>query len=550
MYAQPLIVPDITISGAGVPPGPHDVVYVVTENNSIYAIDANNGEILLFRNLGQAVPAPPNSAEMHACRNNGPRIGIESTPVIDLAQGTMYLMSYTMGDVQPAYRLHAIDLATLNDRVAPVVVSASHKLDDGSTFVFDAAKHRQRAALLLAHGNIYAAFSSWCDRTSASRGWLLGWGAADLKPLEANFLPDRSPTLPALSTIWMSGYGIAAVAGHLYFATGNSRKNTYDSNNNLSESVVKVSADLRQVLDFFTPSNVNQLDTNDVDLGSGGVLLLPDQLGNVRHMAAAAGKDGQMFLIDRNNMGGFNTAANHVLDTKQIGACWCGQSYYLNNIVSSGGTRVGVWQVITWPSPSLTQIHSSTDLPLGGDSPGFFTSISSNGEADVIIWAVSRSNSSPPGGPEPTLFAFQPIPGTFELKLLFQSVAGNWDVPLQANWNEGANSNIVPVVANGQVYVASYKELDIFGFVPPVAEARTTEIIQNASGQIIAVSGSQFTLKTGTGTEVRVEAELAIKNGLSPELVVGQGVNVSGNVDAQGLLHADVIKPARTAKKP
>src|SRR5262249_9530731 len=111
-------------------------------------------------------------------------------------------------------------------------------------------------------------------------------------------------------------------------------------------------------------------------------------------------------------------------------------------------------------------------------------------------------------------------------------------------------SNIVPVVANGQVYVASYKELDIFGFVPPVLEARTSEMIQNASGQIIAVNGSQFTLKTVTGTEVRVEAEVAIKNGPSPELVVGQSVNVSGNVDAQGLLHADVTKPARTAKKP
>src|SRR5262249_1803313 len=151
-----------------------------------------------------------------------------------------------------------------------------------------------------------------------------------------------------------------------------------------------------------------------------------------------------------NNMGGFNAAANHVLDTKQIGACWCGQSYYLNNIVSSGGTQIGVWQVNTWPSPSFAQIHSSMNLGDWGEG-GFFTSISSNGDANVIIWAVSRRNSFD-GGPEPTLFAFQPIPGTFELKLLFQSVAGNWDVPLQQNWPEGANSNIVPVVANGQVY--------------------------------------------------------------------------------------------------
>src|SRR5262249_45475079 len=146
--------------------GKHDVVYVVTENNSIYAIDANDGEILLFRNLGEGVPAPQ-SPRLPNCRNNGPRIGIESTPVIDLTSGTMYLMSYTKGDVQPAYRLYAIDISTLNDKLQAVVVSASHKLTDGSTLAFDAAVHRQRAALLLADGNVYAAFSSWCDRTAS-----------------------------------------------------------------------------------------------------------------------------------------------------------------------------------------------------------------------------------------------------------------------------------------------------------------------------------------------------------------------------------------------
>src|SRR5262249_22051782 len=252
--------------------------------------------------------------------------------------------------------LYAIDISTLNDKLQAVVVSASHKLTDGSTLAFDAAVHRQRAALLLADGNVYAAFSSWCDRT-ASRGWLVGWRAADLQPLAVDTLPDTQPTsISKLSTIWMSGYGIAAVAGHLYFSTGNSTQNTYNSKNNLSESVVKVSADLSRVLDFFTPSNVNQLDHDDRDLGSGGVLLLPDQPGSIPHMAAAAGKDGRMFLIDRNSMGGFDQNTNHVLDTQQIGECYCGQSYYLNNIVSSGGRHIGVWQVNTSPSPSLAQI--------------------------------------------------------------------------------------------------------------------------------------------------------------------------------------------------
>jgi hypothetical protein len=242
---------------------------------------------------------------------------------------------------------------------------------------------------------------------------------------------------------------------------------------------------------------------------------------------------------------------------KQIGGCWCGQSYYLNNIVSSGGDQIGVWHVNTSPVvarlPTLTQIHSSMHLPHWGDnSGGFFTSISSNGDADVIIWAVSRSNNYPPGGPAPTLFAFQPIPGTFELKPLFQHgrVAGKWDLPLLPGWPEGGNSNIVPVVANGHVYVASYRELDIFGFLPLLVKAPSAPEIKSVSGIITTVSGLEFTLQTETGAEVRAEAEVAIRNGLSPELLVGQRVNVSGNVDAQGLLHADVVKPVRTAEKP
>jgi hypothetical protein len=254
-------------------------------------------------------------------------------------------------------------------------------------------------------------------------------------------------------------------------------------------------------------------------------------------------------------MGGFHPT-DHVLDMQPIGGCWCGQSYYLNNIVSSGGNQIGVWHVNTSPviprQPNLKQIHSSINLPNWGfNSGGFFTSISSNGDADVMIWAVSRTSTFPPGGPPPTLFAFQPIPGTFELKQLGPSsgwVAGNWDMPTLDH--QGGNSNIVPVVANGNVYVASNGELDIFGFRPPLLKAPSAPEIKNVSGIITTVSGLEFTLHTEAGAELRAEAEVAIRNGLSPELLVGQRVNVSGNVDARGLLHAYVIKRVQTAKKP
>lgn len=229
--------------------------------------------------------------------------------------------------------------------------------------------------------------------------------------------------------------------------------------------------------------------------------------------------------------------------------------------MSSGGTQIGVWQVNSSPSPSLTQIHSSMDIGGSGDG-GFFTSISSSGDANVIIWAVSRQSSDRycgtmvlhdhPCGPPPTLFAFQPVPGTLELKPLFQSPAGNWDLPPGRDVkSSAANSNIVPVVANGHVYVASYRELDIFGFVRPVviAEIPSTSNIQSSPGIITTVNGSQFTMKTESGGEVQVEAEAAIKNGLSTELAIGQAVWVYGSTDAQGLLHADVTSSPSTSPK-
>jgi hypothetical protein len=569
VYAQPLIVPEVLIAG-GSNPGKHDVVYVVTENNTIYAIDAYSGTILLTRNLGPAVPRPG------GCANNGSVVGIESTPVIDLAHGAMYLIAYSMRRGQPTYLLHAVDITNLADQMPPRVVSASHRLVDGGNWTFDAAAQRQRPALLLEDGNIYAAFGSFCDQRPA-RGWLLGWRASDLSPLAANSLTNVTGADSDLSSIWMSGYGVAAVAGHLYYATGNSMAHSYDVHNNPSETVIKVAADLTTTLDFFTPLNAGVLDgdlnppwSGDLDFGSGGVLLLPDQPGGTPHMAVAAGKEGWMYLLDREHMGRFNRGTDEVLGKYPIGGCLCGQSYFLNNIVSSGGTQIGVWQVYTAPSPGLTAI-ASTNLDQwmanGSSDDGFFTAVSSEGSANAIIWAVSRQNShdssalvSVGGVTPPTLFAFQLIPGNPELKLLFQSVAGNWDVPHTSN--DGANSNIVPVVANGHVYVASYGELDIFGFGPPVnklpsiaamtrrLESPTVDALKATSGIITKVQGARFLVKTDAAVEVRVDGEQALKRGLSPALVVGQSVAVYGSTDAQGVLHAEVVKPVRIRRKP
>lgn len=454
---QPLLVPGVNIT-AGNNQGKHDVVYVATEGNTVYAIDAESGTVLLNPNFGKAVRYPL------GCTNNGPNVGINSTPVIDLTSSTLYVIAYTNDSSGPTYRLHALDLGSLADKVTPRVVVASHTLTDGATFTFNGAYQRQRPGLLLANGNVYAGFGSFCDlAANVSRGWLLGWSTGSLTPLPANQLLDTQPNSPDaffLSSIWMSGYGLATDdAGNILFVTGNSDYSgtTYDGVSNIQESVVKVSPNLTTVLDLFTPSNQAALDQSDADFGSGGLLLLPDQTGSIPHLAVAAGKFGSMYLMNADKLGGYSTTKNNVLGTYQVGACWCGQSYFVDadgaaRIVSSGGHTAKVWKLATSPAPSLTKIATSPYI-LGGGFPGFFTSVSSNGRSNSIVWALSHPLSS--SQPKIYLFAFNPDSGA-TMTQLFKGFAGAWP-------NTGGNSNLVPVVANGEVFVASNKQVQIFG---------------------------------------------------------------------------------------
>jgi hypothetical protein len=378
----------------------------------------------------------------------------------------MYVMAYTQDSGGPAYRIHALDLGSLTDKMTPTVVSASHALSDGTTFNFNATYQRQRPGLLLANGNVYAGFGSFCDYgANLSRGWLLGWNASSLAPLSANRVNNIQASSPDdffLSSIWMSGYGLVADdSGNILFVTGNSDYSgtTYDGVSNIQESVVKVSADLTSVLDLFTPSNQANLDQGDVDFGSGGVLLLPDQAGAMPHLAVAAGKYGSMYFMNADNLGGYSTTKNNVLGIYSVGGCWCGQSYFVDptdgaaRVVSSGGNQIKVWKVQTSPKPKLVEVAQSQALKTGQDG-GFFTSVSSNGDANPIIWALSRPLSRNSTGIG--LYAFNPEVGAKAMAPIFRAEAGTWP-------NVTGNSNQVPVVANGKVYVASNKQLQIFG---------------------------------------------------------------------------------------
>ena len=550
---QPLVVPGSQVANGSLTTD--DVVYVATENNTVYAIDASTGAILLSRNLGSPVPTPL------GCLNNGPNVGITGTPVIDLSSQTLFVIAYVNTSPTPTYYLHAVDLSTLADKInlnpptTGVPVTASHYETNGSTYMFNAAVQRQRPALLLQNGNLYAGFGSFCDYSGdQSRGWLLGWNETTLQPLPANQLNDTQTTDPGvnppffLSSIWMSGYGIAGDGTNLYFSTGNSDCNwtvspeqcpsssTWTGTTNIQESVAQLSSGLA-LGGVFTPSDTLALDQWDLDLGSGGVLLFP--AATYPYLAAAAGKDGRLFLLNPANLGQPTntsppTSTPPPLDTQQSDNCWCGPSFFvgedgISRIVTSQGNTLRTWQVQIPLAP-----EAAATIPASEQDPGFFTSISSQssdgtryGKAkpgSAVIWAVGRPTGANPNPTAVTLYAFdaRPSGSSPTFKQLFSATAGSWP-------NTGGNANIVPVVFDGKVYVASAYldasgntrgQINIFGIAgtgTPLASALASAVAAPASpylvsGTLTAVSGSTLTLRTRRGQNITIDVSQARQN--------------------------------------
>jgi hypothetical protein len=554
--AQPLLVPALQIAG-----GTHDVLYVVTENNSLYALDAETGTVLGQRNFG--APVPP----LYGCNNNAAHIGITSTPVIDPSKQVIYLMAYVNG-AAPSYQLHALDLSTLADSVAPVTVAAAETLTDGTTFTFSAVNERQRAGLLLMNGIIYAGFASFCDyNASVSRGWVLGWKARTLAPLVNAMLTDTQATSKTnwfLSSVWMSGFGIAGSGQDVFFSTGNSDCNsfkqpstcaqdsTYAGPTNIQESVAAVNPSLSELDGIFTPSNAVHLDQGDLDLSAGGVMLIPNPVSGV-NLAAIAGKDGRLFLLNRDSL---STA----LDEKQLAdGCWCGPSYFedsdgIGRIVISAGAAVQTWQIRAAPGPKLFA-EATAPVQASEQDAGFFTVVSSSGASldSAIIWVVARPSKSAPL----TLYAFAAAAQNGTFKLLYSAPAGQWP-------NLQGNANIVPVVANGLVYVASYKTLMIFGpgastaagtaqSIDSIGSIKTTDslpagVTRRVTGKLLAIEGKTLTLRTRTGLTVTVDDSRATESEKAAVLIVGQAYTASGsdNGSAKTLRATSVMRAKRS----
>ncbi len=462
--AQPLYV-----GGLNLPSGTANVLYVATENDSVYALDARTGRQYWKTSVLGAGETP---SDARGCNQIVPEIGITATPVIDRAQGAhsaIFLVGMTE-DASGGYhqRLHALDLTTGAELAgSPAEIQASFPGNgENSTagrVIFDPAQYVARAGLLLLNSKIYMGFSSHCD-IAPYTGWMMGYSEAALT--QASVL-DLTPN-GSDGSIWMAGYGIAADAGgNIYVLDANG---TLDSTFNgagfpngmdFGNAMLKISTGGGglAVSDFFEPYNTVQESLGDQDLGAGGAMLLPDlpdNAGAVHQLMIGAGKDGNIYVGDRNNLGKFNGSApsngnvyQELVNALPNGA-WSGPAYFNSTVYYAGVNDVLKAYTITNAKLSLLPTsQSATRFPYPGSTP----SVSSDGNAGGIVWALESGTSAPA-----VLHAFDATDLSNELYNSNQAPNG------RDAFGPG-NKFLTPAVSNGMVFVGTPSGVAVFGLL-------------------------------------------------------------------------------------
>jgi hypothetical protein len=466
VYAQPLYLPDVRIPQKGV----HNVVYVATEHDTVYAFDADraDGENAAplwkasFINPDAGIkPAPAQDVNEYGCSDIVPEIGITGTPVIDAAAGILYVVAKTEENGQIVQRLHALDVRTGAERLGgPVVISAAvpgtGAASSGGVVRFDPLREHQRAGLLLQEGMVYIAWASHCDGWPY-HGWVMAYSARTLRQVAAwNATPNGVG-----GGIWQSGAAPAGDGTDLFFATGNG---IFDANTrglNYGNSVVRLTMDgghTLSVRDYFTPYNQEALNASDIEPGSGGVVLLPrlSALGG-RQLMVVTGKSGTIYLLDGAHMGKFNPAGDTgIVQSMPLASAgvW-GTPAWWNGTLYVGGT----WDTLkafkldpqTTSFDVVPESQSSTTFQFPGPTP----SISANGNRNGIVWIIQADGYV--DGSSEILRAYDAADLTQEL---YSS-----DQDPQRDDPGGAVKFAVPTIANGKVYVGAKGQLSVYGLL-------------------------------------------------------------------------------------
>lgn len=461
--AQPLYLSAVAMPGVGT----KNVLYAATEHGSVYAFDADsvNGNTSGFLWKASVLGSGETSSDDRGCGQVTPEIGVTATPVIDRTRGThgaIYVVAMSKNATGNYFhRLHALDLTTGAELFGgPMLVQATYPGtgDDssGGNVVFNAKQYKERPGLLQIGGTIYTTWSSHCDARPYT-SWVMSYDANTLAQTSVlNLVPNGSE-----GGIWMAGTAPGADAsGNIFFMVGNGDFDTtlntggFPANANCGQCYVRLSSTApMKLLDYFTPSNTVSESNADTDLGSGGPLLLPDLVdanGATRHLAVGSGKDAIIYVLDRDNMGKFNSSADNIYQqiNGQIGGVFSKPSYF-NNTVYYGavGDHLKAFPITNAKLAGTPAAQSANSFAYPGTTP----SISANGTSNAIVWAVENGSTG-------VLHAYNATNLTSELY----------------NSNQAANSRdhfsdnkyVTPMVANGKVYVGTPNSVVVFGLLP------------------------------------------------------------------------------------
>jgi len=479
--AQPLYVSSTPVTNSA---GLHNIVIVATENDSVYAFDADAGTLYWQTSL---VPSGEAPSDDRGCDQVTPEIGVTATPVVDRsdgingANGTIYVvaMSKSAGAGTYHQRLHALNLVTGQELVgSPVEVQATYpgtgpNSRNGSV-IFDPGAYKERSALLLLNGIIYTTWASHCD-IAPYTSWIIGYDEKTLSQRTAlNFDPNGAPSSTFLTdgsgnAFWNSGAGPAADGnGNIYDLTGNgpfetNLLNGFPSNGDYGDTFLKLSTQGGlAVSDYFTPFDQANDAANDTDLGSGGAVVLPDMLdasNNIRHLAIGAGKDGNIYLVDRDNMGRFvpgatsNSYIYQELSQGLRGGEWATAAYF-NGAVYYGPVG-GALRRFTFTQARLDPVPAAMTSTVFG-YPGVTPSVSSSGNGAGIVWAYENPSS---GSNQAVLHAYDAA----NLTELYNSNQN----PIRDQFGP-ANKFITPTICNGKVFVGTTNSVGVFGQLKPI----------------------------------------------------------------------------------
>jgi hypothetical protein len=457
--AEPLFTSQVTVPSNGT----HNLLIVASEHGSVYALDADSGATIW---QVTTLKTGETTSDDRGCSQITPEIGVTSTPVIDRASGpngAVYVVAMSK-DSSGNYhqRLHALDLALGTELFGgPTEVQATYPgtgdNSNGTNVVFDPGQYAERAALLLLNGVIYTAWTSHCDIRPYT-GWIIGYNESTLAQTSVlNVTPNGNE-----GSIWMAGAGLAAdSSSNIYFLDANGDFDTtlnasgFPSDGDYGNAFMKLSTSAGlAVADYFEMNNGVSESDSDTDLGSGGTIVLPDLTdgsGNTLHLAVGAGKDSNLYLVNRDSMGKFAANSNNIyqeLAGVLPGGVWAMPAYFNNRIYyGSVGSSIQAFTITNAKLSTSSTAQTANSFGYPGATP----SISANGTSNGIVWAVE--NSSPA-----ILHAYN---ATNLTELYNSNQAANGRDQFGAG-----NKFITPMIVNGKVFVGTPDGVAVFGLLP------------------------------------------------------------------------------------